>query len=129
MEVLERLTSRRETVTLPADDPEAIAYLARDQSGISGTPVVGLEGADEAATSTTPGERDSLASRPAEVKTPLISATSASSSSGATPLPPKKGPPKRKPRQSLEQMAAALDGKKMTTFEKVRRSPPGRATC
>jgi hypothetical protein len=37
------------------------------------------------------------------------------------PLPPKvKGPIRRKPRQSLEAMSAALDkGRKMTTLEKV----------
>lgn len=39
------------------------------------------------------------------------------------PLPQAKPPPRRKPRQSLESMSAALEkGKKMTTLEKV--SPP-----
>ena len=41
-----------------------------------------------------------------------------------TPTAPlKRAPPRKKPRQSLEQMSAALDkGKKMTTLEKVRKS-------
>jgi len=70
-----------ETVQLPDDDPEAIAFLKRDD--------------------TKPGS-DPLSQTP-------------TSTAG-----PSKKPPRRKPRQSLEAMSAALDkGKKMTTLEKV----------
>ncbi|ORX36424.1 bucentaur or craniofacial development-domain-containing protein [Kockovaella imperatae] len=80
VEMVEVKRSRRfagenleETVNLPADHPEAIAYLNK--------------GRIEPTKSAQPG--------------------------------PRKGPLKRKPRQSLEQMSAALDkGKKMTTLEK-----------
>jgi len=58
--------------------------------------------------------------------TAAASASVGVSASEAAPVstaskPKAKGPVKRKPRQSLESMSAALDkGKKMTTLEKVR---------
>jgi hypothetical protein len=83
---------------LPADHPDAIAYLKRESEANSAGTIVS-EVPDQTATGAT-----SLA-------TPI----------NAGPSKPKsKPPPRRKPRQSLEAMSAALDkGKKMTTLEKV----------
>ncbi|KAK4683752.1 hypothetical protein P7C73_g6477, partial [Tremellales sp. Uapishka_1] len=88
-----------ETVELPANDPEAIAFLAKKISSESPS--------QEAVAS--PIAEDSSASA-SLVETPATPAA-------AKPKP--KPAPRRKPRQSLEAMAAAIDkGKKMTTLEK-----------
>lgn len=81
---------------LPADHPEAIAYLKKE--AMDKTPEVPPNDQED-----TPHATDAP---------PLID---------AGPSKPKnKPPPRRKPRQSLEAMSAALDkGKKMTTLEKV----------
>lgn len=99
-----------ETVSLPKDDPEVVAFLAR-------RPKIGID--SEAGPT-------NVTSVPSSNSVNLdVKAVSASSSTPiqapAAPVPPvRKGPPKRKPRQSLEAMSAALDkGKKMTTLEKV----------
>ena len=54
--------------------------------------------------------------------TQTVQASASSSISSSSTVKSKaKGPVRRKPRQSLEAMSAALDkGKKMTTLEKVR---------
>lgn len=82
---------------LPADDPEAIAFSRKS------VPEQPLGDTPEASASTG------------------VDAISASTEPTAGPSKPKaKGPVRRKPRQSLEAMSAALDkGKKMTTLEKV----------
>lgn len=81
---------------LPADHPDAIAYLKK------GSKVESVEHVPVEETSTSQTKEG---------------ATSADS---GTMVPKSKPPPRRKPRQSLEAMSAALDkGKKMTTLEKV----------
>jgi hypothetical protein len=89
-----------ETVMLPADHPDAIAHLKKGSTS-------------ESAESTTIDE----AVKPQESEGATVA--------DAGPSKPKsKPPPRRKPRQSLEAMSAALDkGKKMTTLEKVSHSP------
>ncbi len=103
--------SLSESVMLPSTDPEAVAYLAQERVSTTNGPT---------SESTDP------------IRTPPTSTTSQIYSSMAAPQPfppqtsiPSKPTPKppvrRKPRQSLEQMSAALSsGKKMTTLEKVR---------
>ncbi|KAK8861324.1 hypothetical protein IAR55_002143 [Kwoniella newhampshirensis] len=107
-----------ETVKLPASDPEVVAYLAR-QAEPHATETVG----DDPSASTVPppstqgnthltaldyGQSPSASIPSTVVRKPEIIAPR-----------PKGPPPRRKPRQSLEQMSAALDkGKKMTTLEK-----------
>lgn len=89
----------RETVKLPADDPEVIEYQKRNNAD-SGPQEVRLA-MDADVETETPDNRRDLASGPSKSKA--------------------KPPARRKPRQSLEAMSAALDrGKKMTTLEKVR---------
>jgi hypothetical protein len=81
---------------LPADDPEAVEYLKKS------------EGVSPALKDTTGMEAKSGESNLSTAALPQAK------------KPNGKGPPRRKPRQSLEQMSAALDkGKKMTTLEKV----------
>jgi hypothetical protein len=93
MDVADHLS---ETVMLPADHPDAIAYLKKGSAS---------ESADKAPVEET--------AKPQTTETATIA--------DAGPSKPKtKPPPRRKPRQSLEAMSAALDkGKKMTTLEKV----------
>jgi hypothetical protein len=80
---------------LPADHPEAMAYLKKVSK-------------DE-----TPG----TTSKEESAKPQAFDTTT--SDAGPSQLK-SKPPPRRKPRQSLEAMSAALDkGKKMTTLEKV----------
>lgn len=84
---------------LPGNHPDAIAYLKKESQA-------------------------NLADDADAVKAPDPISTgepTASTSTSAGPSKPKtKPPPRRKPRQSLEAMSAALDkGKKMTTLEKV----------
>lgn len=104
--VPEKEAHSSETVSLPKDDPEVVAYLARQTQPEVKLPV------ETNGHSTTDNKED-----------PPKSIAEASYTAAPTNLPPRKGPLKRKPRQSLEAMSAALDkGKKMTTLEKV--SPP-----
>lgn len=121
-----------ETVRLSADHPDAVAYLAGQQSpteqpatvdpttpaqGVAppaGEPLAGKEPVPATASS---ANKSSEAPCAASAQAPASDTSSAPASS----IPPKRPPPKRKPRQSLEAMSAALDkGKKMTTLEKVR---------
>ncbi|WVF66711.1 hypothetical protein IAT40_001453 [Kwoniella sp. CBS 6097] len=141
-----------ETVKLRADDPEAIAYLAK-QKVYSSSAAAGEERNDsEPAGSISPtvqqsavgqgkveggsNENEYGGSSTSILKPTASTSTSTSAfsaqadaaqrlqfASATTPAPavkPKpKGPVRRKPRQSLETMSAALDkGKKMTTLEK-----------
>jgi hypothetical protein len=92
----ERCLSCRETVMLPPDHPDAIAYLKKEstreptEAASTGQAIVADTG-------------DVAVIHEAEPSKPKA-----------------KPPPRRKPRQSLEAMSAALDkGKKMTTLEKV----------
>ncbi|WRT65431.1 uncharacterized protein IL334_002374 [Kwoniella shivajii] len=108
-----------EIVKLKKDDPEAVAYLSNSRTDKK-------EGVD-IPTSTNDDDAspvpDSLASKEENANDSSIPILSSSAISLEKALPPKpKGPPppiRRKPRQSLEAMSAALDkGKKMTTLEK-----------
>lgn len=101
------------------DDPEAIAYLARIAK--EGHAAAGTIGSTASAVSTTQSAEQAPAPTPTPSAAPPVQAAVAPTSNTSTaPLPPKKGPIRRKPRQSLEAMSAALDkGKKMTTLEKV----------
>ena len=88
----------RETVQVPSNDPEAVAYLARLDK------IQPIQ-SDEAHNLSLSSE--SLAPIPR-------------SGTSSMTEPSRRSLTKRKPRQSLEQMSAALDkGKKMTTLEKV----------
>lgn len=104
-----------ETVRLPKGDPEAIKYLAQQAAE-----------AKPQETAPTPQAAETSAAAPEPTATTISSADAsiAPSTAIAAPIaaPPRRGPPMRKrPRQSLEAMAAAIDkGKKMTTLEKVR---------
>jgi hypothetical protein len=85
---------------LPADDPEAVNYLKKSE-GVSPA----LKDTEE------------MEAKNGESNHPTAALPSVSNQAKK---PTGKGPPRRKPRQSLEQMSAALDkGKKMTTLEKV----------
>lgn len=91
---------RSETVMLPADDPEAVEYMKKS------------EGVSPALKNTEGMEAKSGESSPLTAAGPSVA--------NQAKKPAGKGPPRRKTRQSLEQMSAALDkGKKMTTLEKV----------
>jgi hypothetical protein len=93
----------RETVQLPADHPEAVAYLKKGLKSEETVTLSDFQTADQASLSMKP---DTMASADAGLSKPRA-----------------KPPPRRKPRQSLEAMSAALDkGKKMTTLEKVSRT-------
>ncbi|WWC59956.1 uncharacterized protein I303_102519 [Kwoniella dejecticola CBS 10117] len=143
-----------ETVKLRKDDPEAIAYLAKQHEGASeesseqGPSATGPSIAnskreqDQAQLDTKDNDSHNLSLAPETQDTPLSSTESTTSNlksiapnptSTSTPTPtpapapastvgpskPKGPPVRRKPRQSLEAMSAALDkGKKMTTLEK-----------
>ena len=81
---------------LPADHPDAIAYRKKGSTS---------ESADDA---------------PVEETEKPQKAEAATIADAGPSKPKNKPPPRRKPRQSLEAMSAALDkGKKMTTLEKV----------
>lgn len=83
---------------LPADHPDTIAYLKKESQANSAD-ASSIEAPDPIGTG---------------------SATASTSTSAGPSKPKTKPPPRRKPRQSLEAMSAALDkGKKMTTLEKV----------
>ena len=101
------------------DDPEAIAYLARIAK--EGHAAAGTIGSTASAVSTTQSAEQAPAPTPTPSAAPPVQAAVAPTSNTSTaPVPPKKGLIRRKPRQSLEAMSAALDkGKKMTTLEKV----------
>lgn len=99
-----------ETVRLPKDDPEAIKYLAQQaaeaSSEASTSAAVSADGASPAPAATT--SNGTAASEPQTQPRP------------APARPLGRGPVRKRPRQSLEAMSAALDaGKKMTTLEKV----------
>ncbi|WWD16774.1 hypothetical protein CI109_101206 [Kwoniella shandongensis] len=112
-----------ETAKLPASDPEVVAYLARqvessttkaDESDPSTTNIVG------AISEATPMTSAMVSNDPSSSTSNNVQPSSTTPTISAHPAPRPKGPPpRRKPRQSLEQMSAALDkGKKMTTLEK-----------
>ena len=85
-----------ETVTLPADHPEAIAYMKKTSKGV------------------TPSDA------PKEEAGTLQPSDNASAPYAGPSKQKLKVPARRKPRQSLESMSAALaKGKKMTTLEKA----------
>ena len=89
-----------ETVMLPADHPDAIAYLKKGSTSKSADDV------------------------PVEETEKPQKAEAATIADAGPSKPKSKPPPRRKPRQSLEAMSAALDkGKKMTTLEKVSAQP------
>ena len=89
-----------ETVMLPADHPDAIAYLKKGSTSKSADDV------------------------PVEESEKPQKAEAATITDAGPSKPKSKPPPRRKPRQSLEAMSAALDkGKKMTTLEKVSPQP------
>lgn len=92
-----------ETIKLPADDPEVVQYRRRQSQT--------LAPAETAAESV-----------PEAVVDPASDLSRAKTESASDlPMPKAKPPPRRKPRQSLEALSAAIDkGKKMTTLEKVR---------
>ncbi|OCF30824.1 hypothetical protein I316_07547 [Kwoniella heveanensis BCC8398] len=125
-----------ERVQLPADDPVAIAYLSRRTeteeraAALTGGDADGERKDDAAAIAgeSTMQHADTGHSspQPESVLSTSVLASSSSSQPAQTPSSaPKskpKGPMRRKPRQSLEAMSAALDkGKKMTTLEKSLR--------
>ncbi|KAK6906925.1 hypothetical protein I203_100914 [Kwoniella mangroviensis CBS 8507] len=113
-----------EIVKLKKDDPETIAYLSkRDQDQ---DPNQTTSGSKEGTTNTSENQSDiPKDDHPSSIptqgqqqqKSPITTSAPA-----PKPAPRPKGPPiRRKPRQSLEAMSAALDkGKKMTTLEKSR---------
>ncbi|WVW79724.1 hypothetical protein I302_101694 [Kwoniella bestiolae CBS 10118] len=102
-----------EIVKLRKDDPEAIAFLAEQsfENQQNGRKTDIPELTDEVSLS-----KETQISSSASIPNQQLPSTSAD----PTPPPRPKGPPiRRKPRQSLEAMSAALDrGKKMTTLEK-----------
>ncbi|WWC87537.1 uncharacterized protein L201_002427 [Kwoniella dendrophila CBS 6074] len=115
-----------ETVKIRKDDPEAIAYLAKqsEPEGQGEKQSVSMEGELSSNVSGIPvKEGDSTVPLSSSNQSTKINSTSPiipppNPITSITPRP--KGPPiRRKPRQSLESMSAALDkGKKMTTLEK-----------
>jgi hypothetical protein len=89
-------------IMLPKDHPDAKKYAVEEEEGPAAN--------GEASTVATPSS--------SEAGTPVSidSAPSSSRPSG----PPLRRPMRKRPRQSLEAMAAAIDaGKKLTTLEKV----------
>ncbi|ORY25267.1 bucentaur or craniofacial development-domain-containing protein [Naematelia encephala] len=116
-----------ETVRLKATDPEAIAYLSSQskstetlasQSKSVDIPASQNNKSTETLTSQT--NRSTSITKPATKEPSSSSSSSVPTLSTIKPRPPLSGV-KRKPRQSLETMASALDkGKKMTTLEKSK---------
>lgn len=127
-------SSDSETVSLPETDPEAIAFLAKQkeeavtvaQPPPTSSPPASGPGAPAATTTMPMPEPAQTTAESAQAKASEISTlpTPSAPTAPATKPAAKGGPPRRKPRQSLEAMASALGkGKKMTTFEKVRPAP------
>ena len=116
------LMCRSETVSLPASDPEAIAYLSRIRNtGTSTSTAVNSSSSDHTPTPQSLAPTSSILGE---------SSNNLTTQTASPPVPvsalktPSKAPIRRKPRQSLEQMSAALDkGKKMTTLAKVSSCP------
>lgn len=95
-----------ETVCLPSDDPEVIRYLQQQEQKR-----LASEMSPSGSGSVTPTHNGNG-------HTEAAAAIAATESPSKPPL--RKGPMRKRPRQSLEAMAAAIDkGKKMTTLEKV----------
>lgn len=119
-----------ETMVLPSDDPEAIAYLKREDKPPN---VTNSNDEIPTATSTFTGPIQTTQNESATGHITSASSSPAApvptTASTAAPAARPRGPlQRRKPRQSLEAMSAALDkGKKMTTLEKVRAPSP--QTC
>jgi hypothetical protein len=131
-----RMTADRisETVSLPANDPEAIAFLRSQSSAplapsttsASTNPTLpaGLDTFSvppDSFPEVKPGQTDSISTDSAAASTtdPAPPASTTDTPAPRPPVPVNKAAIRRKPRQSLEQMAAGLKGKKMTTLEKV----------
>lgn len=97
-----------ETVCLPSDDPEVIRYLQQQEQ-------------KRLASEMSPSGSGSVT--PTHNGNGHAEAAGAATASPTKP-PLRKGPMRKRPRQSLEAMAAAIDqGKKMTTLEKVGLQP------
>ena len=106
--------SYSETVTLPSTDPEAIAYL----TGQSASTVMIRPAQPPSAPVPNPAALQAVL--PTTPTDPSRSFPVQTFASGKPSTKSTKPPARRIPRQSLEQMSAALSsGKKMTTLEKV----------
>ena len=92
---------------LRSSDPEAVQYLARKTLN---HPLPELA-------QSIPSNGESSTSRPVSAPSQDLPPTESSAP------PSRAGPIRKKPRKSLEAMAAELNGKKMTTLEKVQLFP------
>ncbi|WVQ63001.1 uncharacterized protein L199_001150 [Kwoniella botswanensis] len=104
-----------ETVKLKKDDPETIAFFSKqDQNRTTSESKEGTTNTSENQSDIPKDDHSSSIPTQGQQKQSPIT------TSAPAPAPRPKGPPiRRKPRQSLEAMSAALDkGKKMTTLEK-----------
>lgn len=133
-QIEKRVTADRisETVSLPANDPEAIAFL-RSQSSAPSAPSTtaastnptlpaGLDNFSvppDSFPEVQPGQTDSLTTDSPAASTTDPAPPPSTTPAPRPPVPVNKAAIRRKPRQSLEQMAAGLKGKKMTTLEKA----------